>query len=289
MSEMYPPPQPNDQNVQQPATGVGQNPPPQSGAASQPFYPQQPPVTTPYPPQAPYLQQSSYGYPSYPAGAPVQPMYVRTNLSEYWKNAKNGKRNLSILAVLTVLFFMCGPLASAAQGGGASTGSSSLSTTQSSAQLATGTQPTATPAPTATSTSTESPAQYKASATSVSISDIAKDPNAYKGKTIRFTGVIANFVQDSSGNTAGANVDDPNDFSSVVQIAFTPSFSLAKVNKGDYIEVWGQGMGSFTGANAFGATITEGGVQEVYLHDSTSGYSDTTVTDPSSFAANSSN
>ena len=124
-------------------------------------------------------------------------------------------------------------------------------------------------------------------ATSVTISSIAKDPNAYKGQTIMFKAVIANFVQDSSGNTAGANVDDPNDFSSVAQIAFTPGFSLNHVNKGDTIEVWGEGLGSFSGTNAFGATITEGAVQEVYLHDLTSGYSDNSVSDPASFVANS--
>jgi hypothetical protein len=215
----------------------------------------------------------------------VPPTYVKTNLGEYWKNARNGKRNLIIPAVLMMLFFTCCGLSSAFQGDTATTGSAGPSTSgQSNGQSAPTVQPTHMHAPTATPVPTESPAQYKASAKRVTVAEIAKDPNAYKRQTITFTAVIANFVQDSSGNTAGANVMDPNDYSSVVQIAFTPHFSLAKVNKGDTIVVWGKGLGAFSGTNAFGATITEGGVQEVYLDDSTSGYSDTSVTNPSSFA-----
>jgi hypothetical protein len=332
MSEMYPPPPPppGDEKPQHPGANAGQNPPLPGSTWSQPFQAQQPAAGGPAPshpyypqwpltqgaapsqpqyPQQPYMgaapsqplyaQQPPAGYTVYPyVGPPIPPTYVRTNLGEYWKNAKSGKRNLSILAVLTVLFWVCGGLSSGFHGDTTNTGSTavsnsgngSISTTgQSDGQSGAVAQPTDIPAPTVTPVPTESPAQYKASATSVTVADIAKDPNAYKGKTIEFTAVIADFVQDSSGNTAGANVDDPNDYSSVVQIAFTPSFSLSKVNKGDTIEVWGQGSGAFTGTNAFGATITEGAVQEVYLHDSTTGYSDTTVTDPSSFAANSSN
>lgn len=295
-------------------------PPTQGTAPSQPLYPQQPPMipgaypSQPLYPQQPYMgaapSQPLYpqqppvgytGYTGYPGGAPIPPTYVRTNLGEYWKNAKNGKRNISILAVLTILFFMCGGLSSGFHGDSANANSTVLSTSgqgsattsdQSNGQGAGAPQPTYiplptdTPVPPPTPVPTESPAQYKASAKSVTVADIAKDPNTYKGKTVKFTAVIANFVHDSNGNTAGANVLDPNDYSSVIQIAFTPDFSLAHVNKGDTIQVWGQGLGAFSGTNAFGATITEGAVQEVYLHDSTTGYSDNTVTDPSSFVAN---
>lgn len=226
----------------------------------------------------------------------MPPTYVRTNLGEYWKNAKNGKRNLSILAVLTILLFACGGLSSALSKSASPTalstsGQSSTSTSsQSNGQSAAAAQPTDTaaptdtPAPTATPVPTESPAHYKGSAAPVTIADIAKDPNAYNGKTVTFWAVIVGFAHDSSGNTAGANVVDPNDYSSVIQIAFTPSFVVANVNKGDTIEVWGQGMGAFTGTNAYGGTITEGAAQEVYLDDSTTGYSDNSVSNPSIYA-----
>lgn len=286
--------------------------PSQGAAPSQPLYPQQQSMPGAYPSQplyssqqlypgvAPsqplYAQQPPVGYTGYPGGAAaVPPTYVKTNLGEYWKNAKNGKRNLSILAVMTVIFFLCGSLSSAFQGDTTSTastngqgGSQSASAQSSYVPAPADTPaPTFTEAPTVTPVPTESPARYKASATSVTVADMAKNPNGYKGKTITFTAVIANFVQDSSGNTAGANVADPNDYSSFVQIEFTPSFSLSHVNKGDTVEVWGQGLGAFQGTNAYGGTVTEGAIQEVYLHDSTTGYSDTSVTDPQSFIAKS--
>ena len=286
MSEMYPPPQPNNQDPRYPNTTSGQNPPPPGGAWTQPFQPQQPMVGV-----AP--SQPPAGYPGYPGGyAPVPPAYVRTNVAEYWKNARNGKRNLSILAAAFVIFLLMGSAIGSAGGTNAGVSSNPATTNETSGHTtdtaqSTGTaQPTTPPAPTATSAPQESAAQYKASATSVSVSDVSKNPNGYKGQTVEFTAVIANFVQDSSGNTAGANVDDPNDYSSVIQIAFTPSFDISKVNKGDTIEVWGQGLGSFSGTNAYGATITEGAVQEVYLVDSTTGYKDNSITDPASFTAN---
>jgi len=138
--------------------------------------------------------------------------------------------------------------------------------------------PTDTPAP------TEDPAvvkaNYKSGATSVTVSDIAKDPNYYKNLTVRFTGTILNFVQDSSGNTSGANVSDPND--SIIQVVFSPFVEVQSMNKGDSITVWGKGLGSATGTNAFGGTIREGVVQEVYLNDTTSGYADELDHNPTS-------
>lgn len=117
-------------------------------------------------------------------------------------------------------------------------------------------------------------AQYKASAQHVTVADIAKDPNSYKGTVVTFTAKVVDFVQDSSGNTSAANISDPDDYSSMIQIAFGPLFEVEKVNKGDIVTVWGKGLGSFNGQNGFGATITEGEVGEVYLTDSTSGYVD---------------
>lgn len=132
--------------------------------------------------------------------------------------------------------------------------------------------PTDTPAPTKDPAIVK--ADYKEGATDVTISDIAKDPNYYKSLTVKFTGTILNFVQDSSGNTSGANVSDPNDYSSIIQVVFSPFVEIQSINKGDTITVWGKGLGSASGTNAFGGTIREGVVQEVYLNDTTSGYVD---------------
>lgn len=100
-----------------------------------------------------------------------------------------------------------------------------------------------------------------------------------------FQAVVVNFVPDSNGNNAAANVADPNDYSTVVLIKFSTLLSVQKINKGDSITVWGQGDGSLTGTNAFGATIHEGAVQELYLHDSTTGYNDYNSTVPQTYVA----
>ena len=145
MSEMYPPPQPNNQDPRYPNTTSGQNPPPPGGAWTQPFQPQQPIVGV-----AP--SQPPAGYPGNSGGyAPVPPAYVRTNVAEYWKNARNGKRNLSILAAAFVIFLLVG---SVSRGSTGATGanSTSLTTSQGSGSHPATAQPTTPPAPTATAT-----------------------------------------------------------------------------------------------------------------------------------------
>jgi len=65
-----------------------------------------------------------------------------------------------------------------------------------------------------------------------------------------------NFVKDSSGNNAGANVDDPTS-SSVIQIGFPAGTGLSRLNTGDSLAVWGADNGTFSCSNLFGATISE--------------------------------
>ncbi len=325
MSNSYPRPplQPGDQSQQPsgddgrytPAAGTPgsqpsypQQPPYYNPSAPQPFNPQQPPVvgsppSHPYypqrapfagaPPSQPFYPQQpsgmTHGFASNPAGA--SPGYVQTNLADYWKHARGGKRNISILAAILVLLFSCSAIASATSStAGTDAGLTSSQNNQGSSASTQQTQaPTPTPTPTPTlkptPVPTQSPAQYKASATRVTVADIAKDPSSYKGKTVDFTATIVDFVQNSSGVTAGANVADPNDYSSFVQIIFSPGFSVKGVNKYDTVQVWGPGLGSFTGQNAYGGTIQEAGVQELYLYDSTTGYSDNSVKDPAAAAA----
>lgn len=166
---------------------------------------------------------------------------------------------------------------------GHSTPNSSTTTSNQNSQVeatATPVAPTDTPAPTIDLAKVR--ADYKASATQVTIADIAKDPNYYKNLPITFTGTILNFVQDSSGNTSGANVSDPNDYSSFIQVVFSPFVEVQSINKGDTITVWGKGLGSYSGKNAFGGTINEGATQEVYMSDTTSGYVDELDHNPSS-------
>lgn len=121
----------------------------------------------------------------------------------------------------------------------ASQGSNSPSSTANNApqptQPAATQVPTATPKPTPTDTpvptvsAAELEATYKASTTDTTIATLDKDGNADQGKDVHFTCTILNFVKDSSGNTAGVNLDDPNS-SGVVQIAFPANTDLSQLN-----------------------------------------------------------
>jgi len=89
---------------------------------------------------------------------------------------------------------------------------------------------------------------------------------------VHFTATILNFVKDSNGNTADANVSDPT-FSSVIQIGFPDGTDVSQLNKDDTIEVWGTDGGTASSTNAFGATIQEVVVSALYMTDHTTGYS----------------
>ena len=88
---------------------------------------------------------------------------------------------------------------------------------------------------------------------------------------MHFTATILNFVKDSNGNTAGANVDD-GITSGVIQVIFPSGTDLSQINTGDTIEVWGVDEGSFSGTNGFGATVQEVAVSAVYMTDQTTTY-----------------
>ncbi len=130
------------------------------------------------------------------------------------------------------------------------------------------TKPTLTPLPTFTYDSNGFPMNYA----KVNVSDIAKTPSDYNGKTIMFNCNIVAFAKNSSGDTAAINCADPNDITSIVQID-TTNFNLHKMNQGDNINIYGMGEGSATGKNAFGTDVSEGIVMGLYINDLTSGYS----------------
>ncbi|GHO77929.1 hypothetical protein KSD_57000 [Ktedonobacter sp. SOSP1-85] len=137
--------------------------------------------------------------------------------------------------------------------------------------------PTQKPKPTPTPKPTQSPAQikaaYKAKTANTTVTNIDKMGNGYKDKDLHFTAVIDNFVKDSDGNTAGANVSDTDSgSSSVIQIGFAPGTDLTKINQGDTVEVWGRDIGVSSGKNAFGGDVQEAGVAVAFITDQTTGY-----------------
>lgn len=108
--------------------------------------------------------------------------------------------------------------------------------------------------------------------TDTTIATLDKDGNADQGKYVHFTCTIANFVKDSNGNTAGANVNDPYSSSGVVQIVFPTNTDLSQLNTGDTLQVWGTDEGTQSGQNAFGATIQEVVVSANNMNDMTTDY-----------------
>ncbi|GAC1650205.1 MAG: hypothetical protein NVS4B12_19830 [Ktedonobacteraceae bacterium] len=135
-------------------------------------------------------------------------------------------------------------------------------------------KPTAVPTVKPTETLAQQEAAYKAGTTNFTVSDLDKQGNAEQGQDVHFAGRILNFVKDSSGTTAGANVDDPTSAtSSVVQIVLPLGADLTQLNQGDTIEVWGTDEGVVSGTNAFGATIQEVQITTQYMTDQTTNYS----------------
>ncbi len=162
----------------------------------------------------------------------------------------------------------------ASQGGNSpsSTANNTQPTQPSATQVPTATpKPTPTDTPVPTVSAAELEATYKASTTNTTIATLDKDGNADQGTDVHFTCTILNFVKDSNGNTAGANVDDPNT-SGVVQIAFPPNTDLSQLNTGDILEVWGTDGGTSSGQNAFGATIQEVVISANYMTDKSTNY-----------------
>lgn len=125
----------------------------------------------------------------------------------------------------------------------------------------------------ATPVPTISEDEYKAATASTTVENLDKDGNQDKGQIVNFTCKILNFVRDSNGNTAGANVEASDSLSmSVIQIGFPSSTDLTQLNQGDILEVWGTDEGVFSGKNAFGAIVQEVVVTARYMTDTTTNY-----------------
>lgn len=224
-----------------------------------PQYPSQPEQ----PPQYPYSQpQPQYTPP------PVQPLpKKKMSLGKFFAIGCGGLAALVILIIVIVAV-------AGAESNAANTASQATQGAQAT-QAVQPTQPPAQPTAVPTQAPTVSPAvleaTYKASTTDTTVANLDKDGAADQGKDVHFTATILNFVKDSSGTTAGANVDDPNS-SGVVQIAFPTGTDISQLNTGDTLEVWGLDGGTASGTNAFGATIQEVVVSALYLTDKTTGY-----------------
>src|SRR5579872_25873 len=91
--------------------------------------------------------------------------------------------------------------------------------------------PVPSPTPVPTETSAQIEADYKTSTINTTVAKLDKDGTADVGKDVHFTCTIVNFVKDSTGNTAGANVSN-DDTASIIQVGFTSGTDITQLNTG---------------------------------------------------------
>ncbi len=203
-----------------------------------PYYPQQP--MQEQSPFQQYSQQPPPGFQFPPPGSygpPQQPPPKRKSRKGLW---------IALAVVLVLAVVICGVIGMA--------NSSSTASTQA-------------------QSSPQDEAVYKANATNTDVASLDKNGSAGQGTDVHFTCTIVTFVKDSTGVTAGANVTDPtSSSSSIIQVIFTSSTDITKLNTGDVLEVWGNDQGASSGTNAFGATIQEVVIQAQYMIDQTTVY-----------------
>ena len=136
--------------------------------------------------------------------------------------------------------------------------------------------PTPTDEPTATLAPTLSAqqiiAKFESEGQHVTVADIYKTPNSYKGKSLIFSCSVSGFPKDENGDVGGLNCNDPNNFSSNVQVSIDKNTDVTKINQNDVIKVYGMGLGADTGKNAFGGDVTTGAILGLYINDLTTGY-----------------
>jgi hypothetical protein len=145
----------------------------------------------------------------------------------FWKTVKTkwgyGLRRAYKVALCIVLLLISGAAygQSATQSNaGKQTTATAGNTTEQKNSTPTDT-PTITPteAPTATPKPTLTPEQiianFEKDAQTVTVADIYKSPNSYKGKSLIFTCTVSGFPKDENGDVGALNCDDPNDYGSI--------------------------------------------------------------------------
>ena len=90
----------------------------------------------------------------------------------------------------------------------------------------------------------------------IDVRDIAKDPNAYKGRGLTLTGEVFNIQQQDGRTILQMHVSGPV-AGSTEAIVVAINIALPNVYEGTHIEVQGVGAGTLDMTNAFGATVTQ--------------------------------
>ena len=191
-------------------------------------------------------------------------------------------RNFVVLPIgaLVILFVVIGIVGNANNKNTAGTKSTTATTTTPAATTTAPAATTTTPAATTTTLPlAQARAAYKASAQPVTVSQLVNDPSYYNGDVVEVGGTIVSFVHDSSGDPVGMNLSGT-DAVADLYVQLSSTADVTQMNTGDTVTIWGDGAGTTSGTNAFGATLNFATIDEVYLTDATSGYTDNSSPNP---------
>ena len=115
--------------------------------------------------------------------------------------------------------------------------------------------------------STPDEATYKASCQSIAYDDLARNPDNYKGKNVKFTGKVVQVIEDNSGSTYRINVTKGkySSWDDTVLVAYSPSSSSNRILEDDIVTFYGISGGLYTYKSTMGASITIPSVYAKYI------------------------
>ena len=115
--------------------------------------------------------------------------------------------------------------------------------------------------------STPDEATYKASCQSIAYDDLARNPDNYKGKNVKFTGKVVQVIEDNSGSTYRINVTKGkySSWDDTVLVAYSPSSSSNRILEDDIVTFYGLSGGLYTYKSTMGASITIPSVYAKYI------------------------
>lgn len=169
--------------------------------------------------------------------------------------AKNKKPPVALIVIVAI--FAIGIIGAAAGGGSeTSTGSSAAQ------QRTTSSKPTKMPEP------TKDPAvireEYIASCETIAYSDIARDPDNYKGTPVTFSGKV---IQVSEGwlNTVVYRIATKNGYDDIIYVTYTREEGESRILENDSITIYGNCDGVETYMSVLGGNITIPSVKMKYF------------------------
>lgn len=189
----------------------------------------------PCPPQQPYPPQQ---------GKPKKPVYKK-----WW---------FWVLIVLAVFIFF------------SALGSSSGSSDADSGKDTTSVSDTTKGKTTTKAEPTTSKKQFKDSCKTYTYKDVARDPDKYKGKNMKYTGEVLQVIEPTWGDTVEYRIavtrdDYGYDYDSVIYVTYTRAEGESRILENDIVTFYGTCDGIYSYTSALGGKVTIPKVEAKYL------------------------